>query len=288
MFSSVNTNMGAMVALQSLNRTNSEMATTQKAISTGFRVADAKDDGAAFAVAERVRSNIGALTSANQQLRGVKGTIDTSLGALKEVSTVMKDMKEILVKLADGNVQGEARVNYKQSYNDKLANVKNFIADAGKNSNGGVLITAETVASGNRPTNYGDVSVVRNEAGENTTITAVSLEVEIGAISYSSADLDSAATVQSHLVAGGTFDDAFDKVGREANAFGTKSKNIDNQLSYNETKIDAMKGGLGALIDADLTKEAANLQALQVRQQLGTQSLSMANQASQSLLSLFR
>ena len=120
MFSSVNTNMGAMVALQSLNRTNSEMATTQKAISTGLRVADAKDDGAAFAVAERVRSNVGALTSANQQLRGVKGTVDSTLGALKEVSSVMKDMKEVLIKLASSDVQGESRVNYKQAYNDKL------------------------------------------------------------------------------------------------------------------------------------------------------------------------
>lgn len=286
MFSSVNTNMGAMVALQSLNRTNSEMATTQKAISTGLRVADAKDDGAAFAVAERVRSNVGALTSANQQLRGVKGTVDSTLGALKEVSSVMKDMKEVLIKLASSDVQGESRVNYKQAYNDKLTSIKNFIADASKNSNGGALITAEAAAS--QPANYGNISVVRNEAGENMSITAVSLEAEIVGITYSDADLNSATAVQGHLASGASYDDAFDKIGREANAFGTKAKYIDNQLSYNETKIDAMKGGLGALIDADLTKEAANLQALQVRQQLGTQSLSMANQASQSLLSLFR
>ena len=65
---SVNTNMGATIALQSLNATNSALQMTQKHISTGYRVSDATDDGAAYAVAQRVRSDVNALTSANQQL----------------------------------------------------------------------------------------------------------------------------------------------------------------------------------------------------------------------------
>ena len=69
---SVNTNIGAMVALQSLNKTNDDMAVTQKRISTGMRVADAKDDGAAFAVAQKVRGDIAGVNSANEQLGGAK------------------------------------------------------------------------------------------------------------------------------------------------------------------------------------------------------------------------
>jgi flagellin len=83
---SVNTNIGAMVALQSLNRTSDELSATQKRISTGYRVADAKDDGAAFAVAERVRGEIAATASANEQLGGVKGLLDVTQASLNNVS----------------------------------------------------------------------------------------------------------------------------------------------------------------------------------------------------------
>ena len=94
---SVNTNINAQIALQSLNMTASQLATTQKTISTGFRVADATDDGAAFAVAQRVRSDVGALTSANQQLGNVKGLVSTTLTGLNSVSTTLKSAREVLV-----------------------------------------------------------------------------------------------------------------------------------------------------------------------------------------------
>ena len=281
---SVHTNLGAMVALQSLNRTGADMAATQKAISTGFRVADAKDDGAAYAVAQRVRSNVGALTSANQQLSGAKGLLDTTLGALKEVSTTLIDMRKILVKLAESGVQGEDRTNYKQQYEDKLQNVKDFFSDA--TYNGRTLIGN---LGGAPPTgiDFGDVEVVRNESGESTTLAAVDLDSVISALDYGST-LDDASLVKAEIQTGASFQQAGDAVNRESNRFGTKNGYIESQINYNTAKIDAMNAGIGAIVDADLSKEAANLQALQVRQQLGTQALSMANQGPQSLLSLFR
>ena len=96
---SVNTNVGALVALQSLNRTNEALAETQKRISTGLRVSDAKDDGAAFASAEGIRADVAGLTSANEHLGGVKGILDTTLAGLGKVSNTMEDLREVLVKL---------------------------------------------------------------------------------------------------------------------------------------------------------------------------------------------
>lgn len=93
---SVNTNVGAMIALQSLNTTNNQLSTVQKHISTGYRVADATDDGAAYAVAQRVRSDVGALTSANAQLGNTKGLISATLTGLNTVSNTMKDMRDKL------------------------------------------------------------------------------------------------------------------------------------------------------------------------------------------------
>src|SRR5271166_6335957 len=128
---SVNTNIGAMVALQSLESTQSQLAATQKQISTGYRVADSTDDGAAYAIAQNVRSTVGALTSANQQLGNVQGLLSTTQSGLNNVSNTMASMRDVLVKLSDSSVQGTQRTNYEQQYASLLSNVKSFIQDAG-------------------------------------------------------------------------------------------------------------------------------------------------------------
>src|SRR5215469_18001047 len=112
LINSVNTNLGAMIALESLNRTNSDLAGVQKQVSTGYRVADATDDGAAFAVAQSVRSTVGALTTANQQLGNVQGLLSTTQSGLTSVSNTMASMRSVLLDLTDANVSGTQRAQY--------------------------------------------------------------------------------------------------------------------------------------------------------------------------------
>src|ERR1700754_3400256 len=109
---SVNTNMGAMVALQNLEATQQQLSVTQKQISTGYRVADSTDDGAAYAIAQGIRSTVGALTSANQQLGNVQGLLSTTQSGLNNVSNMMASMRTVLVKLSDSTIQGSDRTNY--------------------------------------------------------------------------------------------------------------------------------------------------------------------------------
>ena len=97
---SVNTNMGAMVALQSLEATQRQLASTQKQISTGYRVADSTDDGAAYAIAQSIRSTVGALTSANQQLGSATGLLSTTQAGLNNISDTMASMRDVLVMQA--------------------------------------------------------------------------------------------------------------------------------------------------------------------------------------------
>src|SRR5271163_2608500 len=99
---SVNTNVGAMIALDSLNATNSQLAAVQKQISTGYRVADATDDGAAYAVAQSVRSSVSALTTANQQLGSAQGLLSTSSSALNDISNLLSSLRDVLVSLSNG------------------------------------------------------------------------------------------------------------------------------------------------------------------------------------------
>ena len=271
---SVNTNMGAMIALQSLNRTNEELATTQKRISTGSRVADARDDGAAFAVAERVRSEVAATRSANEQLGGVKGLVNVASKALENVSTTLTSLREIIVKLADGTITSEQRTQYQGQAKELSLNIQGFIQDASYN---GTNVLDTSVVQ----------KVVRNGTGDLYSFAAykalTSIYNEIsGANAYTTGDAKSAMTTT------GAFGKAMTRTLTQLNNFGNYARYIDNQIGFNKQKMDAQESGLGALIDADLAKESARLQALQIRQQLGTQSLSIANQAPQALLSLFR
>jgi flagellin len=274
--------MGAMIALQSLNRTNQQLETTQKKVSTGFRVADATDDGAAYAVAQRVRSDVSALGSANEQLGNVKGLIATTITGLDSVSNTMIEMRNVMVKLADSAVQGDERDQYAAQYNSLLANVKTFIQDAGYN--GKTLIGDISGSNGT----FASVAVERNELGATYGISSFGGSAFYGSLVFTGTQMASATSMAALITATGTFIAKMDELGTQLNTYGAASKYVDNQIGYNKNKIDALNGGLGALIDADLAKESARLQALQIRQQLGVQALSIANQAPQTLLSLFK
>ncbi len=273
---SVNTNLGSMVALQSLNKTSDQLSVVQKRISTGMRVADAKDDGGAFAVAQAVRADVAGLTAANEQLGGTKGVLETTFAALGKVSDTMIKARETLTRLADGTINDDQRTQYEAQYTALKTQIENFVSDA--TYNGRTLLSTDTGAGG------GDIIMTRNESGGTFTVSAVDGATDL----VLAAAPTSAADAQTALQAGGDFETVEAKVADALNQFGSDSNYVDNQVKYNKDKIDSLEGGLGALVDADLAKESAKLQSLQIRQQLGTQAMSIANQSPQMLLSLFR
>ncbi|MCA3420453.1 MAG: flagellin [Roseomonas sp.] len=270
---SVNTNLGAMTALQSLNRTNDALAAVQKRVSTGFRVADAKDDGGAFAVAQSVRGDVAGLTAANEQLGGLKGVVDVTLNSLGQVSKTMVEVRTVLTRLADGTINDAQRDQYEQQYDQLKTQIERFIDDA--TYNGRTLLSTAATAGG------GDIITIRNEQGTTLTIAAFD-----GANDFvvDAAPTD-AAGAQTAIT--GDWTNINSAINDALNRLGADARYIDAQVGYNRDKLDAVEGGLGALIDADIAKEAARLQALQIRQQLGTQTLSITNQAPQALISLF-
>jgi flagellin len=270
---SVNTNIGAMTALQSLNRTNDALGVVQKRVSTGFRVADAKDDGGAFAVAQSVRGDVAGLTAANEQLGGLKGIIDVTLHGLNQVSTTMVELRTVLTRLADGTINTEQRDQYNQQYEQLRTQVERFIDDA--TYNGRTLLSTVAADGG------GDIATIRNEVGSVLTIAAFDGATDFVVAAAPADDAAARAAITGDwTTVNSALNDALNRLGSDA-------RYIDSQIGYNRDKLDAVEGGLGALIDADIAKEAARLQALQIRQQLGTQTLSITNQAPQALLSLF-
>jgi flagellin len=313
---SVITNAGAMVALQSLNKTNDMMDVTQKRISTGYRVADSKDDGAAFAVAQKVRGDVAGLTSANEQLGGATGLLDTTLTGLKSISETLSNVKSVMTKLADDKIVGEERKNYEAQYTQLRQQVGSFVNDSSYNGSSllGRSVTADGYTTPADPTDpaateaAGGTSfkVVRSEKLATYELKGQDLgSFDLAAVEsaagppavtgvYNPAVADTpalqAAAWKTALngTGAGQFASVEKKVNDALNLYGNDSKAISNQVSYNKSKMEALETGLGALIDADLAKESARMQSLTIRQQLGTTSLSTANQAPSSLLSLFR
>jgi flagellin len=314
---SINTNSQALIALQSLNTTNAQMSVTQKRVSTGYRVADAKDDGGAFAVAQAVRSDVAGVIAVGEQLGGVKGVLQTTFAALSVVSDTMKQIRAVLTRLADGAISSDQRATYEEQYRLLTTQVSSFIDDAFYN--GRTLLSTDNAVGG------GNITAIRNESGGTFTIEAVDgegMKLDGDKFEFTAAELDAiadnletaltpavwaalTADEQQRLIdgevfaqnvtratvmiqSGGDFDDAHRLISTALNQFGSSMAFVDNQIRYNSQKVDAMEGGLGALVDADLAKESSTLEALKVRQQLGIQTLGLANQGPQVLLGLFR
>jgi len=276
---SVNTNLGALVALQSLNRTNEQLAAVQKRVTTGFRVNDAVDDGAAFAVAQGVRSEIGGLGAVNQQLNIGKGTVGIALEAATSISNTLIKVREAVTKLADSNLSTAQRRAYNEDFSRLQGEIVNFITNAQFNGTNLLQSAQATVA------------VIANAAGNQFTLTQRDLSLLVGvelsgAVTTLSAG--SAGNAASLLSSDGLVASLERLVASALNNLGGDRRRLDNQVNFNAALQKANEEALGFIVDADLAKESSRLQALQIRQQLGTQTLGIANQGPQVLLGLFR
>jgi flagellin len=304
---SVNTNQNAFIALESLNNTSTALSAAQKAISTGYRVSDAFDDGAAFAVAQKVRSSVSGLTAVNQQLGNAAGLVDVAQTALTTISNAFTTAKALLVSIANASTSTDQRTQYVAQYQQLVSQVATAVD--GSTYNGQTLLGAtEGAAASTTPVAGASFAVVVNDAGTETTISAqdqssvantlasligetftrsVSASTGVATDTFAATGTE-AATAASSLITGGLYDTSQAAVQTSLNAVGSDNTFLNSTITFNNDKIDSLNSGLGALIDADLTKESAVLQSLQVKQQLGTQALTIANQSPQTLLSLFK
>ncbi|WP_431860797.1 flagellin [Azospirillum sp.] len=273
MANSVNTNQSSLVALQSLNNTVNALNKTQKRVTTGYKVADAVDDGAAFAVAQSLRSEKGAIDAVNSQLNIAKGATNVFNNAATNVSDALARARETLTKLADQNLNTDMRSKYNNDFTALKAEVQNYISNA-KFNGINLLSGAQT-----------NISVIANADGTQYTVggTGVSLSSTIVSAFTSVGSAASAVVLLT-----GAFASAEKSTGDVLNTLGADSRRLDAQIKFNASMQDALTTSLGAIVDADLAKESATLQAQQIKQQLGAQTLGIANQAPQILQNLFR
>ena len=395
---SVNSNYGASVALQSLGNTNKELGQVQNRISTGFKVASARDNGAVFAIAEGQRTRVSSIASVKDGIDRANSAIDVALSAGESIGKILKDMKTKAVAAQAADLSTEQRAALQTDFDalraqvDQVANSATFnglnlVAAGGSNldvvmsdiagattgrqidstviagvvpglsayvvGNGSVVAaddstfnlngvaigTVDVTASmtiqgyldqvstqtGGRVTasynqSTGQFNYVAAEAvagsneltittagtarswlgqgvaagavsGGSVTSTITNRDFTVGgagALSTVSTASNLLSTTGAASTAVGNIDTAITALNSQLATMGSQAKALDVQGEFLGKLADVVEQGISNLVDADLAKESARLQSLQIKQQLGAQALSIANQAPQLILSFFR
>ena len=258
--SSLLTNASAMTALQTLSSTNKNLSITQDRIATGQRVSEASHNAAYWSISVGMKAQNSALSAVQDSLGFGKAILDTTYTALNEAITKTSDMLAKYVTAGTDGIDQDAVTAELEQLSEQVASIAQNANFEGQNllKTGGADVN---VVSG----------YVKGDGLQNLTLASYDLEAEVGGIT----DLESAQ-------------DALDAMKSQAAEYGAMKMRIESQAAFTSQQIDAIDRGVGQLIDADMEAESARLSALQVQQQLGIQSLSIANSNTQNLLSLFR
>ena len=274
-FNSVNTNTGAMVALQNLNSTNAELATAQTRINTGKRIASAKDNGAIWAIAQNQRATSGSLNAVRESLQRAQSTVDVAISAGESVSDILLQMKEKALSASDSSLDAASRT----ALNDDFKALRDQLAKAVTNAefNGVNMVKASGTT----------VAALANADGT-SKITVAAQSLALGGANVTVAAAGSIGTITLATAMIATVNTSITNVSTALSKLGTGSRSLGSHMDFMSKLQDSIDAGVGNLVDADLAKESAKLQALQTKQQLGIQALSIANQGPQSLLGLFQ
>lgn len=310
---SIKTNFSAMTALQSLQQTNKDLLSTQNRIATGYRIASAEDGAAYWSIATMMRSDNKALSTVQDALGLGSATVDVGYTAMDGAIKVASELKAKLVAARTPGVDRSRIQSELTELQNHLRNMADSAVFSGQNwlsvdtSAAGYNATKSIVSSFSRATD-GSISIgtinvnvasvalydasatgtglldgLRNATGALDTAGTFSISsIDITALTDSAADL---TTLETYIKG---VDTAISEMTAAATNLGSLKQRVGLQQDFVSTLMDAIERGLATLVDADMNEESTKLQALQVQQQLGVQALSIANSASQNIMSLFR
>jgi flagellin len=265
-----------MVALQYLNQTNSRLETTQNAINTGLKVATAKDDGATYAIAQNMRGDVAGYSAVTDSINRGTSSVDVALSAGQSISDLLIEMKQKALAASDSSLDSASR----DALNEDFTALRDQIATVVQNAvfNGFNLIDGSA---------SGGISVLASSDGaKRITVQSENLSLSGGIIMFGAASTISTQSQASAMI--GTVETSLNNVNSALARLGSGSKKLSVQATFVQNLSDTLQSGIGNMVDADMATESAKLQSLQVKQQLGVQALSIANQSPQVILSLFR
>ncbi|MFA7430431.1 MAG: flagellin [Rhodospirillaceae bacterium] len=263
MSSSILTNAGAMTALRSLQSTTNKLGITQDRISSGLKVGSAKDNAAAWSVASTMKTKASGFKTLTDQTSAGMAAVGLGLDAAKNLVALYEKIHQKTLQLVASTANGDT------------TNATIFTSEIKALENAGAEIVARA--------DFNGVNFLNSTSGNSYTVLTGVADGATYSIS-ASAGLDLGSDISSVAAA----ESALSSIRTLAADLGAAYQRLEAQKSFFNSMEDALNKGVSALVEADMTEESAQLQALQVQQQLGAQALSIANQAPQILLSLFR
>ena len=272
---SVNTNNGAAVALQYLTATQGTLNKVQSAINSGMRVANARDNGAIYAIAQNQRGSVAGYESVINSINNGTSAIDVALSAGQSISDLLIQMKQKALQAADASLDSTSR----NAINADFTALRDQITTIVKNAvfNGFNLVDGSTTQITALASSDGERRITTSAQNLSLSGTIVTLK-STSSVSTQAKASTLIATIQTSLT---NVNSALAKLSAGAAKFSI-------QANFAQKLSDVLTAGIGNLVDANMAKESALLQSLQVKQQLGVQALSIANQAPQTVLALFR
>jgi flagellin len=273
---SVNTNKSALTALQNLNRTNDELASVQNRVNTGLKIANAKDNAAVWAIAQGQRADIGALGAVRMSLDRAQSIAEVTMTAGETISDLLVDLKSKVVAAMDTSLDTASRTALNSDFRSLLRQITQVTGNA--SFDGANLLDGSVGAN---------IQFLANaEATSRITLSTQNMSLGGSILTLASTATISTVTSASSILT--SLNTSISQVNQALGNLGSQAKQIEAHLGFVSKLTDVLEAGVGNLVDADLAKESARLQGLQVQQQLGAQALSIANQAPQIVLQLFR
>lgn len=272
----IQTNKSALSALQNLNRTQNELEVTQRRVSSGLEVAESKDNAPVFAVSETMRADVSALEAVTGSINRASTIGEIGLAAATNISDLLILMREKALAATDSALDATSRAALNEDFRALIGQVQAVLDNAefdganliNNSLPGGVLVMADADAQ--------------------RTMTLAPQDLTMGGplfIMPDTADISTEAGASATLAQIRT---SADNVNAAITRMAADVNKLDAHRSFVGQLMDSLTNGIGQLVDANMAEEAARLQSLQVRQQLGVESLSIANRAPEAILSLFR
>lgn len=273
---SVQTNQSALLALQNLNKTSDQLSDAQSRISTGLAVQNAKDNASVWAIAQGQRADIGALGAVKASLNRAASISDVALSAGESISDLLNQIKAKVVAAKDTSLDTTSRAAMNNDFQALLRQISNVVRNA--------TFDGANILDGSLT---GDIRFLAN-ADANAYLT---LSMKTMTLSGAIVTIPMTATINSVAAATSILtkvETSIQRVNSALGDLGSQSRQIEAHNTFVSKLSDVLETGLGNLVDADMAREGARLQALQVQQQLGVQALGIANSAPQVILSLFK
>ena len=272
---SVNTNTGAMIALEYLNTTNAQLQATQNAVSTGLKVANAKDDGATYAIAQDMRGDVAGYSAVTDSLNRSMSALDVGLSAGQSISDLLIQMKQKAIAASDQSLDTASR----NALNADFTALRDQITSITQNAifNGFNLVDGSTTQI---------TALASSDGVHKITVAAENMSLSGSVVTIAATGTVSTESKASAMIA--TVETSLTNVNTALAKMSAGSAKLSVQATFVQKLSDTLTAGIGNLVDANMATESAMLTSLQTKQQLGVQALSIANQSPQIVLSLFR